>query len=70
MFNGIQVKKTEPIIIQNTLMVDTIKQWDRGIYTKRLVFASYHEQQRQVLCEGVLEISPMNTIVRVRSRAY
>ena len=37
---------------------------------EKIVLVFYHEQQRLVLCEGVLEISPMDTIVRVRSRAY
>ena len=70
MFNSTLVRKTGPIITQNTLMVSTTKQLDRGTSTRKIVLVNYHEQQRQVLCEGVLEISPMDTIVRVRSCAY
>ena len=70
MYNGIQARKTWLITIRNILMVDTTNQWDRGTYTRKTVLAFYHEQQRLVLCEGVLEISPTDTIVRVRSRDY
>ena len=37
-------------------MANTIKKHARGTYTKLTHHASYHEQQRQVLCEGVLEV--------------
>ena len=37
-------------------MVNTIKKYDRGAYMKLTHSASYHEQQRQVLCNGILEV--------------
>ena len=58
MFNGTQGKKTRVIILANILMANTNKKYARGTYTKLTHHASYHEQQRQVLCEGVLEVYP------------
>ena len=70
MFNGTQDKKTWAIILANILMANIIKKYACGTYTKLTHHASYHEQQRQVLCEGVLEVYPTDISAPLRSRSY
>ena len=69
-YSGIQGKKTWAIILANIMMPNTIKKSAHGTYTRRTLHVSYQGQQRQVLCEGVLEISPTDISAPLRSRAY
>ena len=70
MFNGTQGKKTWAIISANILMASIIKKYTRDIYMKLICHASYHEHQRQVFCEGVLKIYPVDVSDPLRSHAY
>ena len=70
MCDSTQGKKTWAILLAKFLMANTIKKYALGTYTKLTHHASYHKQQRQVLCEGVLEVYPTDISAPLRSRAY
>ena len=66
-YNGIQAKKILLIIQASTMISSTIKYCTHVTYKKTTICAYYHTQQSQVLCEGVLELYPMDTTARVHS---
>ena len=70
MYNVTQVKNTKAVMLANIIMPSTIKKSVHDTSTKRTLHVSYHGQQQQVLCEGMLEISPMDISAPLRSRAY
>ena len=55
MYNGIQVNKILPILLQNILKPAIIGKYAHGMYRNKLSRGNFHKQQHLRLCEGVLE---------------
>ena len=62
MSNGTRAKKIWTIILQNIFVVSITKRYALGIYTRQIILASYHVQQRLAPCKGVLELYPMDIL--------
>ena len=70
MCNGTRTKKNWPIILQKQFVVSITKRYALGVYTRKILLASYHMQQHLALWKGVLELYPVDILDQYPSHMY